>query len=100
MSTIWKPIGSPTLLNIPYFAMPAKGAECRATCLMSDIKTLQAELGDLAATGLHENEDKQFLGFYTTREYVMPKAARYQNWLVFRNKKAVDEFFDLFPQFG
>ena len=56
---------------------------------MTEIETLQAELGDLAADWLHENEGKQFLGFYTTREYVMPKTARYQNWLVFRNKKAV-----------
>ena len=85
MSTIWKPIGSPTLLNIPYFAMPAKGAECRATCLMSDIKTLQAELGDLAATGLHENEDKQFLGFSQNCLYF--EAATWVGGLL-RNKAA------------
>ena len=100
MSTIWRPIGTPTVLNIPYFAMPTKGAKCKATYHITELETVQAELGDLAADWLHENEGKQFLGFYTTREYVMPKAARYQNWLVFRNKKAVDEFFDLFPQFG
>ena len=39
MSTIWKTIGNPTLVNIPYFAMPAKGAKCRATYPMTDIKT-------------------------------------------------------------
>ena len=100
MSPTWSPIGNPNLVNIPDFAMTATGAKCSAAYPITGLETLQTELGDLAAAWLHGNEGKQFLGFYTTREYVMPKTARYQNWLVFRNKEASDEFFDLFPQFG
>ena len=72
----------------------------KVTFFITDIKTQQVESCDLAADWLHENAGKQCLEFGTTREYVKPKTARYQNWLVFRNLEGSDQFFDLFPQFG
>lgn len=95
MSPTWSPIGNPNLVNIPYFAMTAAGAKCSAAYPITGLETLQTELGDLAADWLHGNEGKQFLGFYTTREYVMPKTARYQNWLVFEPHRDCRRLFGL-----
>ena len=99
MSTIWKTIGTPTLLNIPYFAMGVEGAKESSVDPIIDPIDILVETGSRAADWLIECRAKQGVGFYETREYLHPKTAVYQNWFVFRDQKTADEFFDLFPEF-
>ena len=84
---IWIPVGTPDHLNIPYFAMGVDGAKESSVDQIIDPTDMLSEIGSTAADWLIECEAKQFVGFYETREYVKPKTARYQNWLVFRDRK-------------
>ena len=97
---IWIPVGTPDHLNIPYFAMGVDGAKESSVDQIIDPTDMLSEIGSTAADWLIECEAKQFVGFYETREYLHPKTAVYQNWLVFRDRRSADDFLDLFPQFG
>ena len=95
---IWVPVGTPDHLNIPCLAMGVEGAKKSSVDPIIDPIDILVETGDLAADWLIECEAKQGVGFYETREYLHPKTAVYQNWLVFRDSKTADDFLDLFPE--
>ena len=95
---IWVPVGKPDHLNIPYFAMGVEGAKKDRVDPIIDPIDMLVETGDLAADWLIECEAKQGVGFYETREYLHPKTAVYQNWLVFRDRRSADDFLGLFPE--
>jgi len=95
---IWIPVGTPKHLNIPYFAMPFEKKKKSRVDQIIDPTDMLVEIGSPAADWLIENEAKQFVCFYETREYLHPKTAVYQNWLVFRDQKSANEFLDLFPE--
>lgn len=95
---IWIPVGTPDHLNIPCLAMGTEWAKKSRVDRITKPEVMLSKINNRAAGWLIEREAKRFVSFYATREYLHPKTAVYQNWLVFRDSKSADDFLESFPE--